>query len=196
MHVRFCLPLLLIACVDQSEHLEGSTKVIRHAEAITDRYIVVLDRSHDIDKLTARHQVKMKHRYSAALHGFAAQMTEAEANALADDPGVLFVEQDTPVYASASQSNPTYGLDRIDQPNLPLDNTYNFATDGAGSTVFVIDTGLNTTHVEFTGRVRTDLARTAIDDGEGFEDCNGHGTHVAGTVAGSVFGVAKKAGQG
>jgi subtilisin family serine protease len=192
MHVRYCLPMLLIACVDQ-EPLEVSTKVIRHTEAITDRYIVVLEHAYDLDKLVARHNTRVKHRYSVALNGFSAEMTEAEAVALADDPGVRFVEQDTPVYASASQSNPTYGLDRIDQPNLPLDNVYNFATDGAGTTVFVIDTGLNTTHVEFTGRVRTDLARTAIDDGEGYEDCNGHGTHVAGTVAGSVYGVAKKA---
>ena len=209
MPVRSCSAVLvavsLFACVDQDAPARSVPRnLIQHADAITSQYIVVFDdvspttraaRDLDdtIDVLAARHTATVERRYEAVLRGFAARMSAQDAAALAAEPGVLYVEQDTPVYASAVQANPTYGLDRIDQPNLPLDAMYQFATDGLGSTVFVIDTGINTTHVEFTGHLRADLGATAIDDDNGIEDCNGHGTHVSGTIAGTVYGVAKKA---
>lgn len=219
MHLRFSAlaALGLLACVDPSgetltaqqnllEQPARTAKLIRHAGAIAGRYIVVLDAERSagfgptakiindqIDQLAATHSATVEHRYTAALRGFSAALTEAQATALAREPGVAYVEEDTPVYAFGVQANPTYGLDRVDQPSLPLDSKYTFPNEGEGSTVFVIDTGINTTHVEFTGHLRDDLGRTVIDDGNGIEDCNGHGTHVAGTVAGTVFGVAKKA---
>ncbi|HEY5933428.1 MAG TPA: S8 family serine peptidase [Kofleriaceae bacterium] len=197
MHVRFCALVAVcgFACADQPDHEETTTlssKLIRHPGSITGKYIVVLDPAAGVDRVAAAHDAAVEHRYTSVLHGFSARMSAADAGALADEPGVLYVEEDTPVYASAVQANPTYGLDRIDQASLPLDGMYNYASTGAGTTVFVIDTGINTTHVEFTGRLNLDLARTAIDDGNGIEDCNGHGTHVAGTVGGTVFGVAKQ----
>ncbi len=216
------ISLGLIACVDPPDDLAGDSvaptasrpaapahlagaKLVGHADAIAGRYIVVLNEQapssaaprvaldEQIDRLAARHAARVAHRYTAVMHGFAAEMSAREAAALAADPSVAYVEEDTPVHATGVQASPTYGLDRIDQPSLPLDNKYTFPNEGAGSTVFVIDTGINTTHVEFTGRLRLDLGRTAIDDDNGLEDCNGHGTHVAGTVGGTIFGVAKKA---
>jgi subtilisin family serine protease len=221
MHVRIStlVALGLVSCVDPSSdpagappaasvHLAAASRLISHADAIAGRYIVVLDESPaehpaaglsraaldaQIDRLAARSAARVGHRYATLIHGFSAEMTADAAAALAAAPGVAYVEADTPVYASAVQNNPTYGLDRIDQPSLPLDNKYSYPSDGAGSTVFVIDTGVNTTHVEFTGHLRADMGTSMIDDGNGIEDCNGHGTHVSGTVAGTVFGVAKKA---
>jgi subtilisin family serine protease len=217
MYVRISAlaALGLISCVDAPGAPEAAppttqvqravaAKRISHADAIVGRYIVVLDAQpaargagaaldEQIDRLATRHAARVGHRYASVMRGFAAEMTADAAAALAADPGVAYVEQDTPVVASAVQTNPTYGLDRIDQPSLPLDGKYTFASDGAGATVFVIDTGVNPTHVEFTGHLRTDQGTSMIDDGNGVEDCNGHGTHVSGTVAGTVFGVAKKA---
>jgi MYXO-CTERM domain-containing protein len=195
MPVRFCALVAIcgLACADQPDAVEVATsKVIRHPGSITGKYIVVLEPAAGVDRLATLHGAAIEHRYASVLHGFSARMSAADAAALADAPGVVYVEEDTPVHASAVQTNPTYGLDRIDQPSLPLDGKFSYATAGAGTTVFVIDTGINTTHVELTGRLNLDLARTAIDDGNGIEDCNGHGTHVAGTVGGTVFGVAKQ----
>ncbi len=180
-------------------------QVVRKADGIEDEYIVVMkgaplgrrapaqraDVEASIDRLASRHGAAVRHRYSASLRGFSARMPFAAAQALARDPEVAFVEQDAVVRASAVQSNATFGLDRIDQRSLPLDGKYGFTSDGAGVTVFVIDTGIRTTHAEFTGRILP--GATAIEDGNGVEDCNGHGTHVAGTVGGTTFGVAKKA---
>jgi hypothetical protein len=202
---------LLIGCVveapDTVETTQslGLTKLHTKPGAIADEYIVVLaGQPHAalaqraqidaaMDAMAARHGATIRKRYSNLLRGFSARMTASEAALLAQDPDVLFVEQNGPVHASAVQNNATYSLDRIDQRNLPLDTKYNFTTEAQGTTVFVIDTGIRTTHVEFTGRINLNLAGTAIDDGFGVEDCNGHGTHVAGSVGGTLFGVAKKA---
>src|SRR6185436_6072602 len=101
------------------------------------------------------------------------------------------IEADAVVSGSGVQPSPTWGLDRIDQRALPLYRSYVYATSGAGVSVYIIDSGIRTTHVEFGGRASG--AFTAINDGKGTNDCNGHGTHVAGTVGGATYGVAKSA---
>ena len=192
----------LVGCVaspggDDQPQLGQTTNFIQRQGGVPDDYIVVLrddaapHAAAAIDRLAAEHGAAIHRRYGAALHGFAAHMTEAQARALAAEPEVAFVEQNGIAHASAVQSNATDGLDRVDQRTLPLDGLYHHVGDGAGVTVFVIDTGIRHDHVEFTGRILA--GATAIDDGNETEDCNGHGTHVSGTVAGTTFGMAKLA---
>ncbi len=132
---------------------------------------------------------EISHVYSHALSGFAARAGADLAEQLRGDGRVERVERDGPVRASGTQASPTWGLDRIDQRSRPLDSSYTYDHTGAGVTVYVIDTGVRATHVEFAGRVAPGY--TAINDGYGTSDCNGHGTHVAGTVAGTTYGAAK-----
>jgi subtilisin family serine protease len=128
--------------------------------------------------------------YQHALKGFAAQLTEKQAARLAADPRVAYVEPDQVIEAVATQSPATWGLDRIDQRDLPLNNSYTYNQSGQGVHAYVIDTGIRTSHQEFAGRIGNGF--TAVNDGQGTNDCNGHGTHVAGTTGGTTYGVAKQ----
>jgi subtilisin family serine protease len=141
------------------------------------------------ERLAARRSARVDRVYGSALRGFSAAMSDADARALARDPEVALVEQDQVVHKSATQTGATWGLDRIDQRARPLSTTFTYANTGAGVTAYILDTGINPTHAEFTGRLAAGF--TSIADGRGTADCDGHGTHVAGTVGGTVYGVAK-----
>ena len=133
---------------------------------------------------------EMVRTYSHSINGF---LVKSRATALvaklAQDPRVAFIEADQKVSIGATQNNATWGLDRIDQANLPLNNSYSYDADGTGVNAYIVDTGVRITHNLFGGRGSSGY--TAINDGNGTNDCQGHGTHVAGTVGSSTYGVAK-----
>jgi subtilisin family serine protease len=166
------------------------------ARAIPNHYIVVLDQDADGDvagnNTRAAEVLAVNGRlpnavWAHALSGFSITMTEEEALAVADDPRVAYVEEDSVMEINATQTGATWGLDRIDQRNRPLSTTYSYTTTGSGVNVYVIDTGIRRTHSDFGGR-----AFAGYDAfGGTTNDCNGHGTHVAGTIGGATWGVAK-----
>jgi len=128
--------------------------------------------------------------YTASLRGFAVRMDEAAAKRLAADPAVAYVQQDGIASISDTQTGATWGLDRVDQRALPLNQTYTYANTAANVNAYILDTGINKSHPEFEGRAKDGY--DFIDNDSDASDCQGHGTHVSGTVGSKTYGLAKK----
>jgi subtilisin family serine protease len=158
-------------------------------------YIVVLKKGTDattsqrVERGAQARGARVEHRYRRALNGFSASLSDVALADVRADSAVAYVEPDAAVSADTTQTGATWGLDRIDQTSLPLNGTYTYAPTGAGVTAYIIDTGIRTTHTQFGGRASSGF--DAVDGTLPAADCNGHGTHVSGTVGGSTYGVAK-----
>lgn len=205
------LGLLLGACGQETTQNVEKESVRAHekrvpllgtesAQAIPGEYIVRLHDHVDTGALSAQgvnglvssfgldpQGVTVKQVYGTLVQGFAAQLSSQNLKKLRLDSRVQYIEQDQEVYSTGSQNNATWGIDRSDQRSLPLDRTYKYSTTASGVTAFIIDTGINTKHEDFGGRA---VWGTNTVDRQN-EDCNGHGSHVAGTVGGTKYGIAK-----
>ncbi len=160
--------------------------------ALPGHFLVTLQDNADPRSFAREYDIQLDHVYTNALNGFAARLDSATRQAIEGDPRVLKVDADQRVFKLSpenleTQAGATWGIDRIDQRILPINSTYNFLSRGAGVTAYIIDTGIRLDHAEFEGRAR--LGFDALG-GDG-ADCHGHGTHVAGTVGGKTWGVAK-----
>jgi subtilisin family serine protease len=156
-------------------------------------YIVVLKPNTAAPTVAAEHartlDAEVTQVYRHALQGYAARLSPQAVDRLRQDARVAYVEVDGTMSVSYTQSPAPWGLDRIDQRNLPLSGSYTFFTGGAGVTAYILDTGIRLTHNDFTGRAVSGF--DAVDPGTSADDCHGHGTHVAGTTGGRKYGVAK-----
>jgi subtilisin family serine protease len=133
----------------------------------------------------------VSHVYRDVFPGYAAELPQQAVDRLRANPRVALIEPDGTATAVETQTNAVWGLDRIDQPALPLNGSFTYSGTGSGVTAYVIDTGIYASNVDFGGRVAKS-GFTAFKGRTGTTDCNGHGTHVAGTIGGTTYGVAKK----
>jgi len=176
-------------------------KFRRSNQPIAGKYIVVLDEEqvgHEAEGpvieaealyLSSVYGGVVNGVYSSALKGYSTSMSAKEAEMLSQDERVLFVEEDSVISVTATQTNAPWNLDRVDQRPLPWNGVYEYTNTGAGAHVYILDTGIRISHQEFGGRAS--VARDVLTDGQNGLDCNGHGTHVAGTVGGATYGAAK-----
>ena len=140
--------------------------------------------------IAARYDLPVSQLYTHALHGMVVDADERKLARLLNDPRVEFVEEDGYIELSATQTGATWGLDRVDQRDLPLNGSYIYTPLAANVRAYIIDSGIRAGHTQFGSRLLSGYS--AINDGRGTNDCNGHGTHVAGTVGGTTWGVAKQ----
>jgi len=154
--------------------------------AMQQRRSVVANMAQEMSNL---HGAQVQRRYNNAISGFAAKMSEKQMRTMLADPRIQAIEPNQVMTAYATQNGATWGLDRIDQADLPLDSTYTYTNDGTGVNAYVIDTGILVSHGDFNGRAVNGF--DFVDNDSVAQDCNGHGTHVAGTVGSSTYGVAK-----
>lgn len=162
---------------------EGSIVNAGSDKAIKDSYIVVLKDGSSVEatakSVTQRHGGTVEKTFASSVRGFSGALTEKQAKRVAADPAVAYVEQNQTVSVSADQLNPpSWGLDRVDQQSLPLNQKYSYSTTASNVTAYVVDTGILTTHPDFGGRATH--GRDTVDNDNDATDCQGHGTHVAG----------------
>jgi subtilisin family serine protease len=175
----------------------GVLPAAAQAGEIAGQYLVVFERPSQARGLAEQVERgsggRMMARFEHALAGGLFAMTQAQALRAARMPGVAYVEPDAEVWLEqgVQPDPPSYGLDRLDERALPLDGQYRFAFEGRGVSIFVIDSGIRASHIDFDGRARVGI--DLVGDGRRGGDCNGHGTHVAGTAASETFGIAKRA---
>ncbi|OXS00820.1 S8 family peptidase [Shewanella algae] len=194
-----------------AQDYQAQLHAVNPAKAIKDQYIVVFNTPAVINlndpngvsayassmgaRLANEHGIEVRQNFGNSLNGVLVKANAAQIQSLLKDPNIKYVEQDQRVSiepmveAAGDQGGATWGLDRIDQRDLPLNSNYHYDYDGFGVTAFVIDTGVRNTHNEFGGRASSGY--DFIDNDNDSSDCNGHGTHVAGTIGGSTYGVAK-----
>lgn len=173
---------------------EGTVYGLGAEGAVPGSFIVTLDDKVNKPALAKEYGGKLQRTYTAALDGFSASgLSSAEAKRLAADPSVSKVVQVKKFSINATQDNPpSWGLDRLDQAETAGDSKYTYPDSaGEGVTAYVIDTGVRISHKDFEGRAASGF--DAVDNDNDASDGNGHGTHVAGTIAGAAHGVAKKA---
>jgi hypothetical protein len=192
-HLKISIAAVCLTIASIATAQERPIRRVSQPEA--NHYIVVLAGSDDPLAVgletQAIHRGRLHHVYERVLRGFAIEMPPEAAAIMARDPRVRYVEEDGRVNATDLQASPPWGLDRIDQRALPLDSLYSYPSSAATVYVHVIDTGIRPTHAEFGGRAS--IAGDFVGDGQNGLDCNGHGTHVAGTIGGATYGVAKSA---
>ncbi|MCB2204572.1 S8 family serine peptidase [bacterium] len=204
--IAAALLLLVSACSEDpsgpagNDPSNGASEELQKGNAdgidIRDRYVVMFkDNVENVDAMTDElmrgNSGKVHYRYHHAIKGFAATIPPQAVEGIRHNPNVAIVEPDGIVSKNGTQNNPpSWGLDRIDQRYLPLDNTYNYPNQGEDVTAYIIDTGIRFDHQEYNGRAFSGWDFVQNDNDA--SDCDGHGTHVAGTVGGTTVGVAKK----
>jgi subtilisin family serine protease len=182
----------LAACADQSPLTVRAPEAAplmsaASGQGVAGSYIVVLNEGADPRSVAAVAGVSPRHVYTAVLNGFATTLNAGQLTALRHNPNVDYVEQEQIGGVQVTQLNATWGIDRIDQQNLPLSTTYTYNASGTGVRVYVIDSGIQSNHPQFGTR-----ASNVYDYAGGSgADCHGHGTHVAGTIGSTTYGVAK-----
>jgi len=177
-----------------AETPSDSSQQMTAGEVIPGRYIITLKEdanSEETQQVLSVLGTSIVRTFADAIDGYVAQLSESDVKIINGLPGVAYVEPDRVVAIAAEQVNPPWGLDRIDQRDRPTNSRYSYDADGSGINVYVIDTGLDATNSEFTGRVVSGYS--SFSPNTDTTDCNGHGTHVSGTIAGTTYGVAKDA---
>lgn len=199
--IVFAIGFISLGITLNISNAQKESKFIKAEKPIPNRYIIVfedwatggkgnrLQTESLAQSFSLTYNGKVSQVYETALNGFAAEFSPKEIENMLQDPRIKYIEEDGEMTINATQTGATWGLDRIDQRDRPTNGNYVYNATGSGVNAYVIDTGIRITHNDFGGRAFAGY--DAIGDGQNSNDCNGHGTHVAGTVGGTTYGVAK-----